>query len=274
MPEWWQIILTMVAGVGTGVLSGMFGIGGAIVSNPVLRALGASPRIAVGSTLPSIIPGALSGSLRYRREGLIVGRAVAWTGGCGIATSVGGAFAANAIPDARVLTIAIAAILAFTAVRIARSASVPAPVVAETDAETVVRTPNAPDTMDGVPLPPGRLAVTGLLAGGLSGLLGVGGGVLMVPLFTGWLRMPLKVALATSLACVGILAVPGTISHAALGHIEWAYALPLAAGIVPGAQLGARITIGIAERTLRLLVAVVLGAVAIVYAVTEVLALV
>ena len=63
--------LTLLLGFATGVLSALFGIGGAIVSNPGLRALGADPLVAVGTTLPSILPGAISGTLRYRREGLI-----------------------------------------------------------------------------------------------------------------------------------------------------------------------------------------------------------
>ena len=50
--------------------------------------------------------------------------------------------------------------------------------------------------------------------GALSGLLGIGGGILMVPAFSAWLGLPLKETIATSLACVGIFAVPGTITHA------------------------------------------------------------
>jgi uncharacterized membrane protein YfcA len=272
MPEWWQIVLTIAAGVVTGVLSGMFGIGGAMISNPSLRALGAGPRIAVGSTLPAIIPGAISGTLRYLREGLLLPRVVRWTAPFGIASSVGGAFAAEAIPEAHVLTILIAGLLAFTAIRVGRAPRAPVPIVAESDAEAAAeRSPQPVSTDD---TPPAKLAVTGVLAGGLSGLLGVGGGVLMVPLFTGWLRIPLKPALATSLACVGILAIPGTITHTALGNIDWGYALPLAVGIVPGARIGAHITIGIEEQRLRQLVGTVLGIIAVAYAGTEIAALV
>jgi uncharacterized membrane protein YfcA len=271
VPEWWQILLTVIAGVVTGALSGMFGIGGAVVSNPALRALGAAPRIAVGSTLPSIIPGAISGALRYHREGLVVARVVRWTAPCGVASSVGGAIAADAIPEAHVLTVLIAVMLAFTAWRLGRAPKVEVPVVAETDVETAAL---ATDGTADDETEAWKLAVTGFLAGGLSGLLGIGGGVLMVPLFTGWLRMSLKPALATSLACVGLLAIPGTISHAALGNIEWGYALPLAVGIVPGARLGAHITIGMAEHRLRMIVAWVLGSIAVVYGATEVIALV
>ena len=271
MPEWWQIVLTIAAGVVTGVLSGLFGIGGAMISNPSLRALGAGPRIAVGSTLPAIIPGAISGTLRYRREGLLLPHVVLWTAPFGIASSVGGAFAADAIPEAHVLTVLIAALLAFTAVRVGRAPGAPVPVVAETDIEVAAGSTPATGGQD---VETWKLAVTGVLAGGLSGLLGVGGGVLMVPMFTGWLRMPLKPALATSLACVGILAIPGTITHALLGHIDWGYALPLAIGIVPGARIGAHLTIGINEHRLRVLVGSVLGVIAVIYGITELVALV
>ena len=65
-----QTILVLIAGFFTGLLSGMFGVGGAVVSTPAIRALGASPIEAIGSTLPSIIPSAISGSLRYQRDGL------------------------------------------------------------------------------------------------------------------------------------------------------------------------------------------------------------
>ncbi len=107
-----------------------------------------------------------------------------------------------------------------------------------------------------------RLAIIGLAAGGLSGLLGVGGGILMVPAFSTWLRMPLKETVATSLACVGVFAIPGTITHALLGHIDWAFAIPLCIGVIPGARIGANFTIAASDRVLRLSVAGALAAVA------------
>ena len=108
----------------------------------------------------------------------------------------------------------------------------------------------------------------------MSGLLGVGGGLVMVPAFAGWVRLPLKEALGTSLACVAILAVPGTVTHALLGHIDWLYALPLCVGVIPGAAIGAHLALRSSDRTLRLLVGTVLGAIAIFYATIEILAVV
>ena len=96
----------------------------------------------------------------------------------------------------------------------------------------------------------------------------------MVPAFSAWLGIPLKETVATSLACVGIFAVPGTITHALLGHINWAIAIPLCIGVIPGARIGANLTIASSDRTLRLSVGAVLGIIATIYAIGEIIALV
>jgi uncharacterized membrane protein YfcA len=270
-----QTILVLIAGFFTGVLSWMFGVGGAVISTPAIRALGASPIESIGSTLPSIIPSAISGSLRYHRDGLIHWRVVLWTALVGCAAAVAGAFLSDVVPgDGHLLMLLTAALLGFTAYRTGQSPRRPDPADAE-EAD-----PNEdPDFVDAA-IPSGpqrsewwRLAVIGLAAGLLSGLLGVGGGIVMVPLFVSWVRLPIKEAVGCSLACVGILAVPGTITHAALGHIDWAFALPLCVAVIPGARVGAHLAIRSSERGLRLSVAIVLGAIAVVYALGEILAL-
>ena len=96
----------------------------------------------------------------------------------------------------------------------------------------------------------------------------------MVPAFTTWMRLPLKAAVATSLACVGVLAIPSMITHAFLGHIDWDYALPLSIGVIPGAQIGAHLAIRSTDRTLRISVATVLGVIAIVYFTGELVSLI
>lgn len=270
-----QTILVLIAGFFTGVLSGMFGVGGAVVSTPAIRALGATPVEAIGSTLPSIIPSAISGSLRYHREGLIHLRVVLWTALVGCGAAVGGALLVDLVPgNGHLLMILTAALLAFTAYRTGQS-------------------PKRPDPADAEELPPGedpdfagvdppafpprlewwRLGVIGLAAGLLSGLLGVGGGILMVPAFVGWVRLPIKEAVGCSLACVGILAVPGTITHTILGHIDWAFAIPLCIAVIPGARVGAHLAIRSSDRALRLSVAIVLGTIAIIYAAGEIISL-
>jgi len=95
----------------------------------------------------------------------------------------------------------------------------------------------------------------------------------MVPAFSAWVGLPLKETIATSLACVGIFAVPGTITHAVQGDVNWSYAIALAIGVIPGAQIGARFTISSDDRTLRYTVGGALGIIALVYAIGEVIAL-
>jgi uncharacterized protein len=94
-----------------------------------------------------------------------------------------------------------------------------------------------------------------------------------VPLVTTMLGMPLKRALGTSLVLIAIVAVPGTIVHAALGHIDWSIFAVLAIGVVPGARIGANIALGTRERTLRLMVGAFLLAVSFAYGVAEVVRL-
>jgi hypothetical protein len=106
----------------------------------------------------------------------------------------------------------------------------------------------------------------GIVAGLLSGLLGVGGGIVMVPGFTQVGKMGIKAAIATSLACVAIFSIPGTITHALLGDIDWRFALLLAVGVIPGARVGATLAIRTSDRRMRLVVAVFLGLTSLIYA--------
>jgi len=255
-----QFVLALLVGVATGVMSGMFGVGGAIISTPGIRALGATPLQAVGSTLPSVIPSSISGTIRYARAGLIRWDVFAWVAPIGAVASVGGALLTAVIPgDGHPLMLATAALVGITAVRLARPVRT---VELDLDGETVETAPHPRDEA-------WRLLATGVAAGGLSGLLGIGGGLLLVPVFVGVIRLPLKVALGTSLACVGVLAIPGTITHTILGHVDWTYAIPLAIGVIPGAQLGAVLAIRASDNVLRIIVASVLGAIAVIYFVGE-----
>jgi uncharacterized membrane protein YfcA len=256
--------LTLLLGLVTGVLSALFGIGGAIVSNPGLRALGAAPLVAVGTTLPSILPGAISGTLRYRREGLVDWRLVAPAAAAGLLAVVGGSLLSHAVPgDGHLLLLLIAVLLAVTAWRTAFTGAV--------DNREDPTSPPAtlPHGVSATARERWMAAGVGVAAGLLSGLLGIGGGVIMVPAFTELLHLPLKSAIATSLVCVGIFGVPATVTHALLGDIDWRLAALLTVAVIPGARIGASLTVRAAERPLRLAIGAFLAVIAVVYFVTE-----
>ena len=284
--------LTVGLGLLTGIMSGLFGVGGAVISTPGIRALGAPPLLAVGTTLPSIIPGAASGTARYARERMVDWRVVGVTAPAGIVAAVLGALAADHVPgEGHLLMLMTAGLLGFSAFRmLPREEPVAATAgptgttaaatagnghdeLAETDAE--VAGEDRPPDLAAHPTrhrPLSFLGV-GIVAGTLSGLLGIGGGIVMVPGFTQFGGLSVKRAIATSLACVGLFAVPGTITHALLGNIDWRFALLLCVGVVPGARIGAALAIRSGDRRLRRVVALFLGTMALAYGIGETVAL-
>ena len=246
----------ILVGLVSGVLSGLFGVGGGIVMTPGIQVLlGASPIVALATPLPAIFPTAATGAYTYRRSGELDARAALWMAVPGVAAAAGGA-ALTDVVDTHVLLIVTAALLGYQAVGILRLRGRSAARVERERAVTAV-----------------GYAEIGILAGFVSGLLGIGGGLVMVPLMAGMLGMPLKRALGTSLLAIVVLVVPGTIVHAALGHIDWAIFAVVTVGAVPGARLGAKLALGSRERTLRLLVGSFLLLVAITYGVDELAAL-
>jgi uncharacterized membrane protein YfcA len=275
-----------LVGVASGVLSGMFGIGGAVLTTPGIRVLGATPQEAIGSTVPPILPGAISGTVRYSRAGLVNWRVGLVCGAAGTVLAIVGAWVSDLV-NPHLLMVATAGIMLYTGISTLVRARRPeeggaaAPVVDPEgpDAELEVELATHPDDPADLRAaashrhPVVRLAAIGAGAGALAGLLGVGGGIVMMPAFTQILKIPMKVAVASSLVAVAVFSVPALVTHALLGHVNWTYALLLTAGAVPGAQLGSKITIGVTDRALRLGFGGFVVVVAVVYGTAELLSL-
>jgi uncharacterized membrane protein YfcA len=107
------------------------------------------------------------------------------------------------------------------------------------------------------------VAATGLVAGVLSGLLGVGGGIIMVPLLVTIASYRQHNAHATSLAAIIPIAAVGAARFAAADTIDYRIAVLLAAGTLVGAPLGARLLARTPETSLKLLFGVLMIAVAV-----------
>lgn len=267
----------VLVGSASGVLAGMVGIGGAVITTPGIRFLGATPIEAVGSTIPAILPGSVSGAVRYHRAGLVAWPVALVTGLVGSGFSVLGAWLSDVV-DARGLMLVTAGMVGLSAVQTwrARQAAHSEPEnLSEGNhaagAQEVTESTVDDGPKDGPPVP--AVAAIGAGAGMLAGLLGVGGGLVLVPGFTHLLRLDPKRAVATSLPAVAIFSVPAMVTHAVLGHVNWSYALLLTVGVIPGARLGARFTIDGSEARLRLVMSIFFGLLAIVYGVREIVAL-
>ena len=250
-----EAVAGVISGFAAGVLSGAFGVGGGIITTPAIVAFfDVLPIIAVATPLPVILPTALTGAARYRKAGQIDLRAVKWMAGPGMFGAAAGALVADRV-NADILLLVTAGLLAWQAVQVARGKQ-------------------ARPSRTHTEVPGWQYGLAGAAAGFVSGLLGVGGGIILVPLLAGVFGMPLKQALGTSLAAIVALVIPGAIVHWALGNIDWAIALVLTVGVVPGARLGARLSLGAGEGALRLAVGVFLILVAVLFAAEEISVLV
>jgi uncharacterized protein len=97
-----------------------------------------------------------------------------------------------------------------------------------------------------------KLLVIGVGGGLLSGLLGVGGGVVMVPLLVLWASYGQRDAHAISLGAIIPISIAGIATYGVAGEVRYWDALGLAAGSIVGAAIGARILTGIDERLLKI----------------------
>jgi hypothetical protein len=207
-----------------------------------------------------IIPGALAGAWAYLRQDSADVRLGVLLGLVGAVASVAGAWATRIVGGPIVLMGTAVIIL-----------------VAAADMALQVFRPPASSglgqAVGGTDSKHGWLAVTiiGLATGAYSGFFGLGGGFILVPLLARWLRLPLRRAIGTSLVTVAILAVPGTVAHAALGNIDWRLVFTLVVGVVPGALLGARLNRAVSEAGVRIMFALMLACVAVWLVVNEVM---
>lgn len=261
-----RLLATTAIGFISGVLSGLFGIGGGIVTTPAIRlVLGAPALVAVGTPLIAIIPSAVTGAIAYTRGRSADLGAGVMLGLSGATTAVLGAWFTR-IVGGTVVLLATAALIFYVAVdmllQVIRPPRIGLEAAEEADALTSpgsgAETPSdaaaEPDEPPVTVPRPSTLAVVmaGVVTGFYSGFLGLGGGFVLVPILTRWMRYPLKRAIGTSLVAIAILSVPGTVTHALLGNIDWGIGVALIIGVVPGAMLGARIALGARDRSLRI----------------------
>jgi uncharacterized membrane protein YfcA len=234
--NWLAIVMI---GAAVGFFGGMFGKGGSAIATPLLAAVGVPPIIAVASPLPATIPGLLVAYRPYRRLGLQDSQVLRWSIIAGVPATVLGALATRYV-DASALVMITEAVVAAIGVRILLR-----PEMSE------VADPDLGSRRLRVILVAG---ITGFLAG----LLANAGGFLLVPLYLAVLKLPIKTALACSLVVAAALAVPGTIVHAAMGHIDWTVTLVFGAASIPLSGLGARVALRIHGKRLERIYALML----------------
>ncbi len=95
----------------------------------------------------------------------------------------------------------------------------------------------------------------GLVAGTLGGLLGVGGGIVMVPAFLRFLGLPAQTAIGTSMVAIIFVSVSASIRHYQLGNVDLKILAMVALATIAGGYLGASLVGFLSEKVLRLVFA-------------------
>lgn len=261
------LLLLIAVGCGAGFLAGFFGVGGGIILVPILlwfydAMLGVPSMVAahltLGTSLFTIVITSLSSATQHYRNGHVVLNAAVAIGTVSIIAAAAGAQVAAALPG-RVLLQLFAAVLALTAVYL-------------------VVDPKPGGKKKEMNLSPGGISLTGIVSGVLSSLTGLGGGVVSIPMMHYLMGFPLKTAVGTSSATIVLTAAAATGGYIysgwnhpdleayrwfTIGYVDYLHSLPIIAGTIPAAILGAHLAHRTKSALLRKLFACLLLAVAL-----------
>ena len=262
-------LVSLVVGLAVGVLAGLLGIGGGMLLVPAFKlGYAMDSLMCTATSLFTIIPTSVSGAISHIRNKTCLPKLGVAAGLGGACLSPLGVWLATLSPDWAVMG-AAALIIAFSSVTMFRKA-LKAPKVPRGAgagaADAAAKEAAAEDRAAAIERAHAEApaigwreaaigAAIGLFAGLASGYVGVGGGFIMVPLMMSILHVPMKLTSGTSLIAVMILAVPGTVTQALLGNINWIAGIAVACGSIPGATLGAKLIPKVPERQLRFLFA-------------------
>lgn len=247
-------LLLVILGFVAGLLGALTGIGGGVLLTPILALhFGIPIREAIGASLVAVITtSAASSSVHLQRHTTDIRLGMTLE----LATALGAAVMAYLVGyfNRSALEGLFAAFLLYSSFMILRKRGKATPEEDTTPALNgdAVIPPYEPQRY---PLGLGA----SLIAGALSGLLGIGGGPIKVPVMFIFMNVPLMVATATSNFMIGVTAAASAIVYYRRGDIQPQIAAPLAVGVFLGSLLGARLAPRIHTRiVMYLLVAVML----------------
>ena len=229
-------VLLIILGFFGGLLGALTGIGGGVLLTPILALYFGIPiREAIGTSLVAVITtSAASSSVHLQRHTTDIRLGMTLE----LATALGAAVTAYLVGyfNRNVLEGLFAGFLLYSSITILfRGGKIRNEEVPEVNGEGETVIP---------PYEPQRYPLglgASLFAGGLSGLLGIGGGPIKVPVMYIFMNVPLMVATATSNFMIGVTAAASAIVYYRRGDILVGLAAPLAVGVFLGSLLGARL---------------------------------
>jgi uncharacterized protein len=246
-------ILIFLVALVVGVLGSMLGIGGGVLLIPLLTGLFGVPiKAAIGASIVSVIATSSAAGAVYVVRGLSHTRlAMVLEIATTLGALAGGITAVLLSPN--LLAGLFALVLVYVVYSLRRL-----PTEAHASAPTRVLSTSYTDPATGAivtygvrSLPLGMGA--SLLAGNISGLLGIGGGIIKVPIMSLVMGMPLRAAIATSNFMIGVTAATSALIYYQRGLLDPNIAIPTALGVLVGAQIGTRVGGKVRSTSLKLI---------------------
>ena len=228
-------MLALVLSLAIGVSLGLLGGGGSILTVPILvYALGLEAKSAIATSLLVVGVTSLAALIPHARAGRVKMKTGMIFGGAGMVGAYLAGLVAHYIP-ATVLLIAFALMMLVTAVAMMRGRKEPA----------------GAGEHDGRDLPVAKVLLEGLVVGGVTGLVGAGGGFLVVPALVLLGGLPMTTAVGTSLVVIAMKSLAGFAGY--LGHVsvDWRLAAIVSGMAVLGSFIGGRLAGRIAQDRLR-----------------------
>jgi uncharacterized protein len=229
-------VLLVIFGFFAGLLGALTGIGGGVLLTPILALhFGVPIRQAIGTSLVAVITtSAASSSVHLQRHTTDIRLGMTLE----LATSLGAAVMAYLVGyfNRSILEGLFVAFLLYSSFTILRSRG---KMKSDEDSAALMSANGEIPPYEPQRYPLGLSA--SLVAGALSGLLGIGGGPIKVPVMFIFMNVPLMVATATSNFMIGVTAAASAIVYYRRGDIQAEIAAPLAVGVFLGSLLGARL---------------------------------
>ena len=215
-------LLDFVLGVAIGAIAGLFGVGGGFLIVPTLTFMGLPIHTAIGTSLACIAVSSFASAYTHIKRRKVLFRIVAIKEAFSMPAALIGAHITLFLNESFLRTI-FSIFLFYLAYKMMTTSS-------KYHHEESIRI-----NYKNVP-------IVGILSGFTSGLLGISGGILNVPLFHVLVEMPIRYSIGTSSVALFFTALAGTYGHFKAGNVSIETALLLAPGLVIGAYLGARST--------------------------------
>ncbi len=238
--EIWLIPL----GFAAGLLGSIIGLGGGIIIVPVLTFFGFSPALAASNSIFAVFSNAIASSISYAKQRRIEYSIGLKLGLLSIPGTIVGAYVSSEITPS-IFKILFALILISASVYIFSKRKIE-PKNYNLSKQIMI------------------LAIgASFFAGIISGLFGVGGGIIFVPLMVVVMGLSMKNAAPTSQFILLFASGSALVTHTLLGHPDFYQALLLSVGAFVGGLVGARLSLEIKENSLKILISIVMIGVAV-----------